>query len=93
MLEKYANSVIPRQPTSDRETWLSLEKAFEEFVQKYRRKREAAGTFEEEETQAILELMRGMLRFRPEDRLTIDEVLGSVRVDGQLGIACRLNWA
>ena len=49
----------------------------EEFVQKYRRKREAAGTFEEEETQAILELMRGMLRFRPEKRLTIDEVLRS----------------
>jgi serine/threonine-protein kinase SRPK3 len=46
-------------------------------VQKYRRKREAAGTFEEEETQAILELMRGMLRFRPEERLTIDEVLRS----------------
>ena len=46
-------------------------------MQKYRRKREAAGTFEEEETQAILELMRGMLRFRPEERLTIDEVLRS----------------
>jgi serine/threonine-protein kinase SRPK3 len=46
-------------------------------VQKYRRKREASGTFEEEETQAILELMRGMLKFWPEERLTIDEVLRS----------------
>ena len=75
--EKCATGGIPRQPTGDRETWPSLENAFEEFVQKYRRKREAAGTFEEEETQAILELMRGMLRFRPEERLTIDEVLRS----------------
>lgn len=75
--DRYANGVLPRQPSDDRETWPSLENAFEEFVQKYRRKREAAGSFEEEETQAILELMRGMLRFRPEERLTIDEVLRS----------------
>lgn len=68
---------IPRRPAGERETWPNLEDAFEEFVQKYRRKREAAGTFEEQETRAILELMRGMLRFRPEERLTIDEVLKS----------------
>lgn len=61
---------IPRRPIGDRETWPPLEKAFEEFVQKYRRKRE-------EETQAIFDLMRGMLHFRPEERLTIDEVLRS----------------
>jgi serine/threonine protein kinase len=76
--DEYADGVIiPRQPTGDRETWPSLENAFEEFVQKCRRKRPAAGTFEDEETQAILELMRGMLPFRPEERLTIDEVLRS----------------
>jgi serine/threonine-protein kinase SRPK3 len=75
--DEYTNGGIPRQPTGDRESWPSLENAFESFVQKYRRKREAAGTFQEEETQAILELMRGMLRFRPEERLTIDEVLRS----------------
>ncbi|KAL1853982.1 hypothetical protein Daus18300_011571 [Diaporthe australafricana] len=75
--EKSVEDTIPRRPTGDRETWPILENAFEEFVQKYRRKREAAGTFEEEETQAILELMRGMLRFRPEERLTVDEVLKS----------------
>lgn len=68
---------IPRRPTGVRETWPSLENAFEEFVQKYRRKREAAGTFNERETRAILELIRGMLRFRPEERLTIHEVLKS----------------
>lgn len=71
------NTAIPRRPTGVRETWPSLDNAFEEFVQKYRRKREAAGTFDEQETQAILKLMRGMLKFRPEERLTIDEVLKS----------------
>jgi serine/threonine-protein kinase SRPK3 len=75
--EDCENSVIPRQPTDDRETWPSLEDAFEEFVQKYRRRREAAGTFEEKETQAILDLMRGMLKFQPGERLNIDEVLKS----------------
>ncbi|PFH58015.1 hypothetical protein XA68_14257 [Ophiocordyceps unilateralis] len=67
----------PRQPTGHREVWPPLEDAFTEFVQKYRRRREAAGTFSEEETRAILDMMRGMLKFRPEERLTIDEVLGS----------------
>ncbi|KAF1846305.1 kinase-like protein [Cucurbitaria berberidis CBS 394.84] len=71
------NDAIPRQPVGDRETWPSLEDAFEEFVQKYRRKREAAGTFEDEETRAILHLIRGMLKFQPEERLTIEEVLRS----------------
>lgn len=70
-------TVIPRRPTVIRETWPNLEDAFEEFVQKYRRKRETAGTFDERETRAILELMRDMLKLRPEERLTIDEVLKS----------------
>lgn len=72
-----SSTAIPRRPTGVRETWPNLEDAFEEFVQKYRRKREATGIFEEQETRAILELMRSMLRFRPEERLTIDEVLKS----------------
>ena len=75
--EKFADGAIPRRPNDDREKWPSLENAFEEFVQKYRRKREVAGTFKEEETQAILGLLRGMLKFRPEEHLTIDEVLRS----------------
>jgi len=75
--EDYEHSMIPRQPGGDRETWPSLEDAFEEFVQKYRRRREAVGTFKEKETQAIIDLMRSMLKFRPRDRLIIDEVLKS----------------
>jgi serine/threonine-protein kinase SRPK3 len=76
--EEDDKNAIPRQPTDDgRELWPPLDNAFEEFVQKWRRKREAAGNFEEKETQAILELMRGMLKFRPEERLTIDQVLKS----------------
>ncbi|KAI7775302.1 kinase-like protein [Diaporthe eres] len=42
-----SNITIRRRPTGDPETWPDLEDAFEEFVQKYRRKREAAGTFED----------------------------------------------
>lgn len=68
---------MPRRPTGEREIWPSLDNAFEEFVQKYRRKREAAGIFGEQETRALLELIRGMLKFRPEERLTVDEVLNS----------------
>lgn len=74
--ETFGSDSIPRRQIGDRETWPSLENAFEQFVQKYRRKLEV-GTFEEEETQAILKLMRSMLRFRPEERLTIEEVLRS----------------
>ncbi|KAI0870496.1 protein kinase [Hypoxylon argillaceum] len=68
---------IPRQPIGEREVWPPLEEAFEECVQKFRKKREAAGVFGEDETRAFLNLMRGMLSFRPEERLTIDEVLKS----------------
>ncbi|KAF2996647.1 hypothetical protein E8E13_003375 [Curvularia kusanoi] len=76
--EDEKSDMIPRRPADgDRETWHTLEDAFEKYVQKFRRDQEAAGTFDEEETQAILQLMRGMLKFRPEERLTIDEVLGS----------------
>lgn len=68
---------MPRRLTGVRETWPPLSQAFEEFVQKYRRKREVSGVFGEEETQAILDLMRGMLKFRPEERLTVHQVLKS----------------
>lgn len=71
------NRGVPRQPAAHREPWPPLEDAFEEFVQKYRRRREMTGKFGGEETQAILELMRGMLKFLPEKRLTIYEVLES----------------
>lgn len=72
-----AKEGVPRRPPGDRELWPPLEDAFEEFVQKYRKKREVLGTYGREETSAILDLMRGMLRFRPEDRLTMEQVLKS----------------
>ncbi|KAK7983240.1 hypothetical protein PG989_010642 [Apiospora arundinis] len=68
---------VPRRPTGDRNAWPPLEQAFEEFVQKYRREQDAIGVFGEEETKAILDLMRGMLTFKPEERMTIQEVLQS----------------
>ncbi|KAK8064515.1 protein kinase [Apiospora phragmitis] len=68
---------VPRRPAGDREVWPPLEQAFEVFVQKYRREQEATGVFGEEETKGILDLMRGMLRFKPEERMTIQEVLQS----------------
>ncbi|KAK1994723.1 kinase domain-containing protein, partial [Colletotrichum falcatum] len=75
--ERVMDDGIPRRPTGRREAWPPLEEAFDQFVQKYRKKRETAGVFGKEEAHAILALMRGMLKFRPEERLTIDEVLGS----------------
>lgn len=54
-----------------------IEEAFEEYVQKYRRKSEKVRAFGEEETAAILDLMRRMLAFRPEERPTVEEVLKS----------------
>ncbi|CAN8105061.1 unnamed protein product [Discula destructiva] len=75
--EEHADVTMPRKATYEREIWPKLEVAFEEFVQKYRRKWGTVGIFEEEEARAILELMRGMLKFRPEERLTVDEVLES----------------
>lgn len=69
---------IPREPSGPRKPWPPpLDKNFEYSTQKYRRKSERAGTLDEEETQAFLDLMRGMFRFLPEERMTIEEVLQS----------------
>ena len=57
--------------------WPTLDVAFEEFVQKYRRKWPEVGIFGDDEAAAILDLMRRMLAVRPEERLTAEEVLGS----------------
>lgn len=64
------------KPTPDRSAWPPIEKAFEEGVEKYRVrfKQEA---FSEEEKAAFLHLMRHMLPFRPEERLSIQDVLSS----------------
>lgn len=60
-----------------------LSEAFDDWVQKYRKKMDV-GVFKEEERQAFLELVRGMLAFEPGRRLTAREVLGSEWV---------VNWA
>ncbi|XP_044717144.1 kinase [Hirsutella rhossiliensis] len=56
--------------------WPPLAEAFEDGVQKYRRKFQA-GIFDQEETSAILDLVRRMLAFEPEKRPTAEEVLES----------------
>ncbi|KAE8356759.1 kinase-like domain-containing protein [Aspergillus coremiiformis] len=56
--------------------WSAIDRAFEEDVQVYRRKFKI-GEFGAEETVAILDLMRKMLAFRPEERPTVQEVLRS----------------
>jgi hypothetical protein len=64
------------RPTEGRGVWRELEESFEYGVQHYRRKLEK-GVFGEEETRAILNLIRQMLKFQPEERLTIQQVLES----------------
>ncbi|RMZ42816.1 protein kinase domain protein [Aspergillus flavus] len=61
-------------PKDGRYVWSSIDGAFEEGVQKYRRKF-GMGEFDGEETAAFLDLMRRMLTFRPEERPTAREVL------------------
>ena len=55
---------------------LPLEQAFEARVQQDRREL-SMGEFGEEETRAILDLIRRMLAFRPEERPTCEEILES----------------
>ncbi|RAK99653.1 kinase domain protein [Aspergillus ibericus CBS 121593] len=62
-------------PKEGRYIWSGIDLAFEECVQKYRRQRECE--FDREEATAIIDLMRRMLVFRPEERPTIQEVLQS----------------
>jgi hypothetical protein len=57
--------------------WPPIDKAFEEGVQKNRRKSRLANEFDREEMVAILDLMRRMLAFRPEERPNAEEVLKS----------------
>ncbi|ODM15750.1 hypothetical protein SI65_08984 [Aspergillus cristatus] len=65
------------RPKEGRYVWPPINQAFEEGVQEYRRKRGRVGEFDREETAAILDLMRRMLAFRPEERPTAEEVLES----------------
>ncbi|KAH8431017.1 uncharacterized protein LDX57_008678 [Aspergillus melleus] len=63
-------------PKESRYVWPSIDESFEDGVQKYRRNL-GFGEFETDETAAILDLMRRMLSFRPEERPTAEEVLQS----------------
>lgn len=63
-------------PREDRDVWPRIDEAFEEGVQKYRRKREM-GEFGRDETAAILDLIRQMLAFRPKERPTAEDILKS----------------
>jgi len=63
-------------PKEGREIWPpALDDAFEDFVQKYRRRFES-GEFDKEESVALVDLMRRMLAFEPEKRPSAGEVLG-----------------
>ncbi|KAJ5105522.1 hypothetical protein NUU61_002869 [Penicillium alfredii] len=64
------------RPTKGRYVWPPIEQAFEEGIQNHRRVRQV-GEYWSEESIAILDLMRRMLTFRPEDRPTAEEVLRS----------------
>ncbi|KFZ17733.1 hypothetical protein V502_04424 [Pseudogymnoascus sp. VKM F-4520 (FW-2644)] len=64
------------RPNEGRHVWLPMNEAFE-GVQKYRRKSKRVDEFSTEETVAVLDLIRRMLAFRPEDRPTAKEVLQS----------------
>lgn len=64
------------RPVQGRYVWPPMEQAFEEGIQKYRRLRDL-GEYGNDETAAILDLMRRMFAFLPEDRPTAEEVLKS----------------
>jgi hypothetical protein len=63
--------------------WTSIDKAFEEGVQEYRRKSSRVSEFDRDEMAAILDLIRRMLAFRPEERPNAEEVLKS---------KCMVKW-
>ncbi|PYH81545.1 kinase domain protein [Aspergillus uvarum CBS 121591] len=63
-------------PKKDRYVWPPIDQAFEDGIQHYRKKRKM-GDFGAEETAAILDVMRRMLAFRPEERPSAAEVLQS----------------
>lgn len=71
---EYFNEAGP--PREGRHIYAPLARSFETDVQKYRR-RDEVGEFCQDETAAILEMLRSMLKFTPEDRATAEQVLKS----------------
>lgn len=57
--------------------WPAMNEAFQECIQRFRHEESKMGVFSEQETSAILDLIRRMLVLKPEQRLTIEEVLQS----------------
>ncbi|KAK2750695.1 hypothetical protein FQN57_002768 [Myotisia sp. PD_48] len=72
--EFYDSSQCPKEGSDN---WPAMNEAFQETIQKFRYDEPHMGVFDEEETTAILDLIRRMLVFKPEQRLTIEEVLAS----------------
>ncbi|RDA84117.1 hypothetical protein CP532_0208 [Ophiocordyceps camponoti-leonardi (nom. inval.)] len=70
-------------PKAGRRPLSNLNQRFEESVQRYRRKLRM-GEYSTEETAAILDLIGRMLKLKPEERISIDEVLRSEWI---------MNWA
>ncbi|KAH7174668.1 kinase-like domain-containing protein [Fusarium flagelliforme] len=60
-------------PTAPDQTW---EGRFEETIQEYRR-RKNVGAFDEDEIQAFQEMLKGMIVYRPGERLTAEQVLNT----------------
>jgi serine/threonine protein kinase len=70
------NSSLPKRPHDvDEDCEPPISSLFEEWTQQRRRKE--GKPFEEAETAAILDFMKGMLKFDPNERWTIDQVLES----------------
>lgn len=61
---------------TDERVWESMKDAFEKGVQRWRRE-EDMGVFSEDEAAAILDLMRRMLCYKPQDRPSAQDILQS----------------
>ncbi|KAI0512965.1 protein kinase [Xylaria bambusicola] len=66
-----------RRPIGPRVTRLPLEVTWEALVEERKENQGELGAFRFEERQAFLELIRGMLRFNPKERYTLDQVMHS----------------
>ncbi|PYH90933.1 kinase-like protein [Aspergillus ellipticus CBS 707.79] len=66
-----------RRPTEtySENRWPDLEGSFDDGIQRWRRR--WGGEIEKDEKRVFLDLIRRMLMFKPEERLTVEEVLNS----------------
>lgn len=73
------------QPKEGRHVWPGIEQTFRNRVQKYRREADMVELCAEEEA-AFLDMMKGMLKYSPEERYTAQQVL---ECDWMVKWACR----